>query len=135
MIAEQWPSPAPKRVLIVDDQVFIARAVGCILAEARGAAVEVATCGEDALPVAARWRPDLVLVDVRMPGLPSAELCRRLRAMPELAHTAVYLFTGLLPDDAALVEFADLQCPVITKPPDPRELLAALDATPGLELI
>jgi two-component system, OmpR family, alkaline phosphatase synthesis response regulator PhoP len=115
------------RVLIVDDEVFIARAVGCILADRRGAQVEVARDGDQALAVARTLRPHLILVDVRMPGLPPLELCRRLREMPGLGATAIYLLTGVLPADEEVGPLLEVARGIINKPPDPGEVMAALD--------
>jgi len=115
------------RVLIVDDEVFIARAVGCILSHSRGAQVEVACDGDQALAIADTLRPHLVLMDVRMPGLPPLELCRRLRQMPGLGATAIYLLTGVLPEDEEVGQLLEVVRGIISKPPDPGEVTAALD--------
>jgi two-component system response regulator MprA len=72
------PAPAPPRVLVVDDDVAIAAALRRAL-EYAGHRVTVAAAGPDALAAAARDRPDLVVLDVMLPGLDGITVCRRLR--------------------------------------------------------
>ena len=84
----------------------------------------VATSGEDALRVALRARPSLVLLDVLMPGIDGYETCRRLKADPATADAAV-IFLSALEDarekvrglEAGAVDF-------VTKPFQPEEVLA-----------
>lgn len=123
-------SPVASRgtVLIVDDEAFIARAVACLLTQLRGAEVHVATDSDQALALARRLRADLVLVDVHMPGTCSVALCRQLRELDHLREVPIYVFTGLLPDEADVAPLLALCDGLISKPPDPVELTAALDA-------
>lgn len=58
-----------------------------------------ASSGAQALEMAATIRPDLILLDVMMPGMDGFEVCRRLRADPDLAHIPIILVTAL--DDRA----------------------------------
>ncbi|WCB93088.1 Response regulator UvrY [Baekduia alba] len=72
----------PVTVLIVDDQeVFRRVARGLLLATAGFEQIGEASCGEDALALAAELHPDLVLLDVRMPGMDGIETARRLAAV------------------------------------------------------
>lgn len=85
-------------VLIVDDvpaniQVLHA-AIGGL------ATTRFAVSGEQALALAAREPPDLVLLDVVMPGLDGFEVCRRLKADPATAAALVVLVSGGADDDA-----------------------------------
>lgn len=127
-MAQAAQSSGTTRVLIVDDQACIAGAVACLLAEGRAAEVRVAACGEQALSLAEQWRPQLVLVDVQMPGMPPLELCQQLRRVPGLAEVPIYLFTGLLPDNVELSPLLSVVQGVINKPPDPTEVFAVVDA-------
>lgn len=115
-------------MLIVDDQMCIARAVACLLEEAREAEVKVVSRGEQALELAGCWRPHLILVDVQMPGMPPLQLCRLLRGTPCLAEVPIYLFTGLLPDNVELTPLLAEVQGLISKPPDPTELMELVDA-------
>jgi DNA-binding response OmpR family regulator len=71
------------RVLVVDDEPMM---VGFLRTGLRYEGFEVSSArdGEEALEVAARVRPDLVVLDVKMPGLDGFQVCRRLRADPDL---------------------------------------------------
>ena len=75
-------SPAPAvRVLTVDDQAVFRRIAGDVIAATDGfEAVGEADSGYEALEAVARLAPDLVLLDVRMPGLDGIEVARRILA-------------------------------------------------------
>ena len=84
----------------------------------------MATSGEDALKVAHRARPLLVLLDVVMPGIDGYETCRRLKADPETAGAAVIFLSALAEArekvrglEAGAVDF-------VTKPFQPEEVVA-----------
>ncbi len=81
------------RILIVDD----AKANLDILVEGLKAdhKLSLAMNGEMALQIAARTPPDLVLLDIMMPGMDGYEVCRRLRAMPETADVPVMFLSSL----------------------------------------
>ena len=68
-----------KRVLIVDDNVDSAVSLSWLLAE-QGYAVEIAHDGKDGLKAAHDFRPDILLLDIGLPGINGYELGRRLRA-------------------------------------------------------
>src|SRR5690606_28635855 len=57
--------------------------------------VLAATSGEEALRIAARESPDLIILDVMMPGMDGFEICRRLRAAPRTRLTPIILVTAL----------------------------------------
>ena len=50
--------------------------------------------GTQALDVAAAFRPDLLLIDLVMPGMDGCELASRIRAMPQFVHTKIVAITG-----------------------------------------
>jgi len=79
------------RILVVDDEEPV-RDVLCEYLESQGFGVEAAPDGETALAALGRHRPDLVLLDVRMPGLDGVEVLRRIRRaepqMPVIMVTA-----------------------------------------------
>jgi two-component system cell cycle response regulator len=87
------------RILVVDDMLANLR-----LMEAKLSAeyYEVATAshGEEALTLAARWLPDLVLLDVMMPGMDGYEVCAALKARAETEHVPVVMLTALGDADA-----------------------------------
>jgi two-component system response regulator AlgR len=74
---------ADVRVLIVDDQEPFRRAMGAVVDATDGFVVAgSATSGEESLSAAAELRPDLVLMDVNLPGIDGIEAARRLSSSP-----------------------------------------------------
>ena len=88
------PTPGPPaRVLVVDDTPANIDVLIDMLGDGEFE-VMVATSGAQALDVVAAQRPDLLLLDVRMPGMDGFETYRRLRAMEELASLPVLFVTA-----------------------------------------
>jgi len=86
-------------VLVVDDQAPNRKLLADLLG-AKGYAVATAESGEEALAAIPRVKPDLVLLDVVMPGLSGYEVCRAIRADPATAHiTVVGLSANAMPHD------------------------------------
>jgi PAS domain S-box-containing protein len=111
-VAEPPPatvSPArevPRRILVVDDNEDSARSM-CMLQHLRGHETRVAFTGPDALVIATGFAPDVVLLDIGLPGMDGFEVARRLRAMPVLDDTFLVAMTGYgNPDDRALARAA-----------------------------
>ncbi|MBF6096621.1 response regulator transcription factor [Nocardia cyriacigeorgica] len=81
---------AARRILVVDDEITIAESVGARL-RAEGFVVELAHDGPAAVAAAEARRPDLVVLDVMLPGFDGLEVCRRIQAahpVPVLMLTA-----------------------------------------------
>ena len=114
-------------VLIVDDDADIRRFLGLTLRH-EGFDVHEAVNAEDALEQARAVDPDIVLLDVMMPGVDGYEVCRRLRADPRTTETPVILLTakGRPEDKVRGLGFgAD---DYLVKPFDPEELLARVSS-------
>lgn len=131
MIYDRVAEPEPAVVLVVDDDAFVGRAVACILHEARQAQVYLARTADQALPLATAVCPDLILTDVQMPGMTALELCLGLRAGPSTWDTPIYLLTGVLSGNRSLEGLAQHVQGVLSKPPDPVELIAIFDRVCG----
>jgi len=86
-------SVARPRVLIVDDERFNLNTLNALLKDE--CKIMVATHGEQALKAAATGRPDLILLDVTMPGIGGFEVCRRLKEDPLTRSVPVIFITGL----------------------------------------
>lgn len=86
-------TPRPATLLVVDDTPDNITVMSEVLAPL-GLRVKVATSGERALTVARKDPPDLVLLDVLMPGMDGFETCRRLKADPLTAHVPVVFVTA-----------------------------------------
>ena len=82
-----------KKILIVDDEPVVVTLLKSRM-ESRGFKVEIAHDGMSALEKAKDWLPDLILLDIIMPGIDGYETCRRLKAMKKTAHIPVVLFTA-----------------------------------------
>jgi len=110
------------RILLVDDELPIQRALAPLL-RSRGYDVQIASSGADALNAITVRSPDLMVLDLGLPDLEGAEVCRRVRtssAMPIIVLTA----RGA---DTDKVEALDLGADdYVTKPFSPEELLARI---------
>lgn len=85
---------APRRVLVVDDEPAM-RVLVRVNLQVEGVEVVEARDGLEAVKVATRERPDLVLLDVMMPGLDGWEVARRLGAAPETRDIPILFMTAL----------------------------------------
>ena len=84
----------PRKILIADDDLEILALVRRHLRKTDAVVVE-ASDGEEALKVAREEKPDLVILDVMMPGMSGWEVCRAIREDEDLADTAVIMLTGI----------------------------------------
>lgn len=85
--------PAPLKVLIVDDNVDSAQTTRWML-ELSGHVSAVAHDGQAALAAARRMLPDVILLDIGMPGMDGYEVCQVLRSMPETCNKVIIAQTG-----------------------------------------
>jgi two-component system, OmpR family, KDP operon response regulator KdpE len=113
------------RVLVVDDEQPILRALGTNL-RARGYIIELAATGEDALTLAARHRPDAVILDLGLPGLSGIEVIEGLRGWTTVPIIILSARGAERDKVAALDAGAD---DYVTKPFGMDELLARLRAS------
>jgi signal transduction histidine kinase/CheY-like chemotaxis protein len=90
---EQRVSFPAHRIMIVDDNHEAAESLGTLLS-ALGATVSVFYGGLEALQAVAGFEPDIMLVDLGMPGMDGYEVCRRIRAMPRHAGSLIVALTG-----------------------------------------
>ncbi|KUL34668.1 two-component system response regulator [Streptomyces sp. NRRL F-4489] len=109
----------PARVLVVDDDPVVAEVVAAYLDRA-GYTVERAGDGPAALDRAAAHRPDLVVLDLMLPGMDGLEVCRRLR---ERAPVPVIMLTARGDEDDRVLGLEVGADDYVTKPFSPRELV------------
>lgn len=115
-----------RKVLIADDEPNIVTALEFLLKRA-GYDVRTATNGEEALALVESYAPDLVLIDIMMPGKSGYEVCQRMRERPEWRHIKIVMVTAKGREaeiSKGLSLGADLY---VTKPFSTQELIAAVD--------
>jgi len=90
------PGPDALKILVVDDEPFMRSTIKAVLRAIGRFLVEQADDGEAALEAVARFKPDLVLCDVRMPRMDGLQFVERLRARPDasLRDTPVVMLTA-----------------------------------------
>ncbi len=119
MVSAEHSSTA--HVLVVDDLPANARLLASLL-ERDGHVVSTAATGAEALEAAAAAPPDLVLLDVMMPGIDGFETCRRLKALPRMRLVPVVLVTALHDSDDRIKGIEAGADDFLTKPFNPHEL-------------
>ena len=112
----------PHRILLVDDEVAIQRAVAPLL-RSRGYEVEVVSTGREAVDAVVDRRPDLIVLDLGLPDLEGAEVCRRIRKESKAPIVILSARGGEADKVAALDIGAD---DYVTKPFGSEELLARI---------
>jgi putative two-component system response regulator len=113
----------PEKILIVDDETATRAALEMLL-HREGFEVRDASSGEAALAECAAFRPDLILLDILMPGIDGFEVCRRIKATPETRLTPVVLITGLSETEDRIKGINAGADDFLSKPIDLNELLA-----------
>ena len=114
-----------KRLLVVDDEPNLLRAVAACL-QAEGYEVRTARSGQDALVSLAELIPDLIISDIRMPGMDGHALVHRIRASPRTALIPVIFLTAKDQRMDRIEGFRTGVDAYITKPFEPDELLAVI---------
>ena len=112
----------PPRVLVCDDSATM-RAVMLRLLEP-GHVVLATGDAEEALAQAPGFDPDLIISDLRLPGMSGSDLCRRVRALPALAEVPFILVTGVPDPENRVAGFEAGADDYLVKPLRERELLA-----------
>ncbi len=115
----------PLRVLIVDDNRDGADALG-LLVEELGNQVHVTYGGTKALEVASTFRPDLMLVDLLMPGMDGCGLVTHLRQVPAFARTKIVAITGQKAEEPKAAAMKAGFDAVLSKPASLKEIKAVL---------
>src|SRR5712691_10611555 len=92
-------SGRPRRVLVVDDDVLQLRALERVLRDNKDVELLVADNAIDAMLQIGAVKPDLVVIDVFMPGLDGIEACRRIKANPETRDIQVVLASAALTEE------------------------------------
>ena len=113
------------RVLIVDDEPNIVLSLQFLLSR-EGYEIDIARDGESALEIAARTPPDLVVLDLMLPGLDGYEVCRRLRATDATAAVKIVVVTARAREAERVRGLEEGADAYVTKPFSTRELIATV---------
>ncbi|NIA12489.1 MAG: response regulator [Nitrospiraceae bacterium] len=122
------------RILIVDDEKAVISVVRRFLERSQSPfEIEVAMDGYDAGHQVATFRPDVVFLDLRLPGIDGFEVCRRIKNDPQHTGTRIIAMTGYYDGDVSqrVVELGAMMC--LQKPFTPDDLRRAL-AKAGVEV-
>jgi CheY-like chemotaxis protein len=115
-----------RRVLVVDDNLDSAQSTAMLLGLA-GHEVRVAHEGTGALEAAAQFRPEVVVLDIGLPGMSGYDVARHLRGRRESAHVLLIALTGYgRPEDAVRIKAAGFDHHLV-KPALPEQLKTLVD--------
>lgn len=89
----------PKRILLVDDEERFTRLVKMSLEKTGAYVVRTENHARLALPAAQEFQPQMIFLDVMMPGMDGAEVATRLRADPKLRATPIVFLTAIIARD------------------------------------
>jgi PAS domain S-box-containing protein len=122
------PMNTSSTILVIDDDRMTREYLNALL-EHDGYSVEMASNGAEGLEMAARLLPDVILLDVIMPGMDGFDVCRQLRTHPLLGEAPIILITALDDRQARLHGFDAGADDFISKPFDRMELRARIRTT------
>jgi response regulator RpfG family c-di-GMP phosphodiesterase len=117
------------RILLVDDEPALRELLRATL-ESADITVEEAGSALEAQAMLGRCRPDVIVLDLRMPGMGGAELCRRLKADEATSEIPIVLLTGADEEEAHAAQQAGAAA-LVRKPFSPLELLAVIEGLSG----
>ena len=97
-VSPEATATSQRRILVVDDDPRLLHIVAMYLG-IEGYDVKTASNGEEGLREVDAQHPDLVILDIMMPGMDGIEACKQIRTNPETAHIPVLMFSALSGDD------------------------------------
>ena len=115
------------KVLVVDDEEDILEFLSFAL-EKDGFEVKTTTSGTKAIPLAKEYKPDIIILDVMMPGIDGIETCTELRAIKELENTMIVFLTARNEDYSQIAGFNAGADDYVSKPIKPKVLSSRLNA-------
>lgn len=116
-----------QKILLVDDEQDILEFLSYNLKK-EGYDVHTANNGKEAIKVAQKIHPDLIILDVMMPDADGIETCRELRAIPELKNVMIAFLTARNEDYSQIAGFEVGADDYINKPIKPRVLISRIAA-------
>jgi CheY-like chemotaxis protein len=119
-------SNVPKKILLVEDSATTRLTNRLLIARRTGYTVVPVANGKEALKLAASEKPDLVLMDVMMPGMDGLEVCRCLRKQKATADIPIVLLTFRVGEESVSDGFASGCTAYLKKPVEIEELVSTL---------
>ncbi len=116
-----------EKILVVDDEQDLVKLI-CYQLEKEGYKLLSAYNGEDALSLARKERPELVILDLMLPGIDGLEVCKKLKADQALSHTAIIMLTAKGEESDITTGLKLGADDYMTKPFSPKELVARAQA-------
>ena len=115
------------KILLVDDEKDILEIVGYNLSQ-EGYKIVTASNGKEAIAVAKKELPQLIIMDVMMPEMDGMEACENIRKIPELSHTIIAFLTARNEDYSQVAGFDAGADDYISKPIKPKLLVSKVKA-------
>ncbi|HMD01025.1 MAG TPA: response regulator transcription factor [Ferruginibacter sp.] len=120
-------SPAVKKILIADDEADILEIIQYNL-QVEGYEVITARNGTDAIDLAKKHQPDLIILDIMMPGKNGIEVCNILRLQPSFRDTLIIFLTALNDEGTEVKGLETGADDYLTKPVSPRVLVSKVNS-------
>lgn len=117
----------PKRILIIDDEPSMTRMIRLTLEMTKRYQVREENQATHALTTAREFKPDLILLDVIMPGVDGGELARRIKADPVLRQVPVIFLTGTVTKREAAEGAVTAGYPLLSKPVSLKSLVECME--------
>lgn len=116
-----------KRILVVEDEQLIATLINRILSK-QGYTIRVTNNGAEALRLVEEFTPQLVVLDISLPGMDGYQICRYLRSNPETATLPVIMVTAMSRPSDQRQGFETGADDYLTKPFAPAELISRIES-------
>ena len=115
-----------RKILVVEDDPDELEVIRLVLEKA-GFAIGTAANGSDALVKTRSISPDLIILDLMLPGLNGFDICETLRKDPATASIPIVMLTGLCSQFGRLAGLESGASEFLTKPFNPKELVSKVD--------
>lgn len=116
------------RILVVDDDPLVKQTLAMALQDVCQAQVWAAANGEEGVELAELHKPDLLLLDLDMPGLDGLGVCQQLAQHGDMAQTKIWIVTGLTLDSELIRELSTYTDQILRKPISLTKLIEEIQA-------
>ena len=114
-------------VLLVDDETVILELLTAVFEDRENCTIISAMSGEEALELARSQNPDIIILDIQLPGMDGYRVCSLLKAEPSTSHIKVIMLTGMAQEsDLRKAQLASVDA-YIVKPFRPVELMERVE--------